>query len=378
MPAPSKPAPGKIATGKTAPGKNTATPQDEKLHKVLARAGLGSRREMERWIAEGRVRINDRVAHLGDRVRDGDKVVVDGHVVNLRSKDETPRRVLIYNKPEGEICSRKDPEGRPTVFDALPPLLQGRWIAIGRLDFNTTGLLLFTNDGELANAMMHPSTQIDREYLVRVLGDVDDDMLKRLKKGVMLDDGMARFTDITAGGGEGANKFFYVVIMEGRNREVRRLWESQGITVSRLKRVRYGNVFLPSRVKRGNWMEMPKPDVDALCKMVGLKPQSDDVLKPQQKERQDRQERRQQRIRTRGQADAPHTPERSNKPRAGAKARTAARHRAADADIERFSRPQKAAAPKARPQKAVAPKNMTAKAAPPKAGPARTPKSRGK
>lgn len=316
--------------------------EDEKLHKVLARAGIGSRREMERWITEGRVRINDRVAHLGDRIKSGDKVVVDGHIVKLLAREETPRRVLIYNKPEGEICSRKDPEGRPTVFDALPPLAQGRWIAIGRLDFNTTGLLLFTNDGDLANVMMHPSTQIDREYLVRVLGEVDDDMLKMLKRGVVLDDGPARFTDITRAGGtgkatgEGANKFFYVSIMEGRNREVRRLWESQGITVSRLKRVRYGNVFLPSRIKRGSWMEMPKIEVDALSKMVGLKAQSNDIVKPQQKERFERQERRQQRIRTRGQA-----PEQYVHPsKSGTKARGAAKRRDDSADIDRFSAPE--------------------------------------
>jgi 23S rRNA pseudouridine2605 synthase len=319
-----------------------APAEDEKLHKVLARAGMGSRREMERWITEGRVRINDRVAHLGDRIKNEDKVIVDGHALTLQAREETPRRVLIYNKPEGEICSRKDPEGRPTVFDSLPLLPQGRWIAIGRLDFNTTGLLLFTNDGDLANSMMHPSTQIDREYLVRVLGEVDDDMLKRLRKGVELDDGPARFSDITAGGGEGANKFFYVVIMEGRNREVRRLWESQGITVSRLKRVRYGNVFLPSRVKRGSWMEMPKIEVDELSKMVGLKPQANNLVTPQQKERFERQERRQQRTRTR---TRPHE-EYVHPSKSGTKARGAAKRRDDNADIERFGKPEAKRSPR--------------------------------
>lgn len=336
--------------------------QDEKLHKVLARAGIGSRREMERWIADGRVRINDRVAHLGDRIKDGDKVVVDGHAIVLRNKEETLRRVLIYNKPEGEICSRKDPEGRPTVFDALPPLGQGRWIAIGRLDFNTTGLLLFTNDGDLANVMMHPSTQIDREYLVRVLGDVDEEMLKQLKRGVVLEDGPARFTDITRTKGAGndtdesANKFFYVSIMEGRNREVRRLWESQGITVSRLKRVRYGNVFLPARVKRGSWIEMPKEEVDALSKMVGLKPQSNDLVTPQQKERFERQERRQQRIRTRAETAA----ERGHSAKPGTRARGAAKRRADDVDLERFGKGEvKRPARKPAGQKANAPRSAS-------------------
>jgi len=330
---PAKPVPVKPAPAKAA--------DDEKLHKVLARAGIGSRREMERWISEGRVRINDRVAHLGDRIKDDDKVIVDGHAIKLHAKEETLRRVLIYNKPEGEICSRKDPEGRPTVFDALPPLSQGRWIAIGRLDFNTTGLLLFTNDGDLANVMMHPSTQIDREYLVRVLGEVDDEMMKQLKRGMVLEDGPARFTDITRAGGrtenesgESANKFFYVSIMEGRNREVRRLWESQGITVSRLKRVRYGNVFLPARVKRGSWIEMPKEEVDALSKMVGLKPQSNDLVTPQQKERFERQERRQQRIRTRAETAA----ERGHSAKPGTKARGAAKRRDADVDLARFGK----------------------------------------
>lgn len=245
---------------------------DEKLHKVLARSGVGSRREMERWIKEGRVSVNDAVASLGDRISEGDKVNVDGHPVNLIFDREATRRVLIYNKPVGEICTRHDPEGRPTVFRHLPPLKEGRWIAIGRLDINTSGLLLFTTDGELANALMHPSAQIDREYAVRVLGNVDDAMLQRLKDGVLLEDGMARFTDVQFFDGEGANKWFHCVVMEGRNREVRRLWESQEVQVNRLKRVRFGPLFLPSDVRSGTWKEMSVKEVNSLSKMLELKP----------------------------------------------------------------------------------------------------------
>src|SRR5690606_2912667 len=226
---------------------------------VLARAGIGSRREMEKLIGANRVTVNGKIAHVGDRVSDRDRILVDGHPVAMKSARERRARVLIYNKPEGEICSVSDPEGRPTVFERLPKLRGERWISVGRLDFNTSGLLLFTTDGELANALMHPSANIDREYLCRVLGEVEDEMLERLRNGVVLDDGIARFTDITEGGSseEAANRWFYVCLMEGRNREVRRLWESQNVKVSRLKRVRYGPVFLPARLKQGQWQEMP-------------------------------------------------------------------------------------------------------------------------
>lgn len=246
--------------------------EGEKLQKVLARAGLGSRRDMEKLIGSNRVTVNGRIAHVGDRVSDRDRILVDGHPVALKAAGERRARVLIYNKPEGEICSVSDPEGRPTVFARLPKLRGERWISVGRLDFNTSGLLLFTTDGELANALMHPSSNIDREYLCRVLGDVDDDLLARLRGGVQLDDGVARFTDITEGGSseEAANRWYYVCLMEGRNREVRRLWESQNVKVSRLKRVRYGPVFLPSRLKQGQWQEMPADDAAALYAMVGL------------------------------------------------------------------------------------------------------------
>ncbi|GAA0836264.1 MULTISPECIES: 23S rRNA pseudouridine(2605) synthase RluB [Marinomonas] len=243
---------------------------DEKLQKVLARAGQGSRREMENRIREGRVLVNGAVATLGDRVSVSDAIELDGYSVKVTEAGEG-RRVIIYNKPEGEVCTRKDPEGRPTVFDKLPKLRGERWIAVGRLDINTSGLLLFTTDGELANRLMHPSTEIDREYLVRVMGEVTEESIATLKKGVNLEDGQAKFTDIVDGGGEGINRWFYVCLMEGRNREVRRLWESQGVKVNRLKRVRFGPIFLPSKAKVGRWVEMEESDVNSLCAMVDLK-----------------------------------------------------------------------------------------------------------
>ncbi len=240
----------------------------EKLQKVLAHLGLGSRRQIEGWIEEGRLTIDGQTARLGDRVRGGQAVRLDGKSVAIDAASQV--RVLLYHKPLREVCSRNDPEGRKTVFERLPRLKSGRWISVGRLDFNTTGVLLFTTDGDLAHALMHPSAAIEREYLVRVMGRVDDDVLQRLKEGVQLDDGPARFSDIQEGGGDGINRFFYVVLMEGRNREVRRLWESQGLTVSRLKRVRYGEVFMPSKLKQGQWLELPQKDVDVIYQMAGL------------------------------------------------------------------------------------------------------------
>ena len=241
---------------------------NEKLQKVLARTGIGSRREMERWIESGRVAVDGKVAKLGDRVDKKARISIDGRPLNAAPAGET--RCILYHKPTGEVCSRKDPQGRRTVFERLPKLKSGRWISIGRLDFNTSGLLLFTTDGELANALMHPSSNIEREYMVRVMGDVDEDSLQRMIDGVMLDDGMARFTDIVTGEGDGINRWYYVVIMEGRNREVRRLWESQGFTVSRLKRVRYGEVFIPSKVKQGQWIELEPKEVKSLYRMAEL------------------------------------------------------------------------------------------------------------
>lgn len=242
----------------------------EKLQKVLARAGMGSRRELEEWISAGRVKVNGQVARLGDRVTARDRVTVDGKRLAAPTAG-TGHVILLYNKPLGEICTRNDPEGRPTVFDHLPPLQHARWIAVGRLDINTTGLLLFTTDGELANKLMHPSTRIEREYAVRVMGEVTDEMLRTLVRGVALEDGPARFEAISDGGGEGANHWYHVSIQEGRNREVRRLWESQGVKVSRLKRVRYGNIQIPSYVKMGKYAELPAGEAKALYQLAGLR-----------------------------------------------------------------------------------------------------------
>ena len=260
----------------------------EKLQKVLARVGLGSRREVEGWISAGRVTVNGHVAELGCRVNSLDQISVDGRPLKRDLNTEIVRRVMLYNKPEGEVCTRDDPEGRPTVFDRLPRLKQGRWINVGRLDINTTGLLLFTTDGELANRLMHPSYQMDREYAVRVMGEVEDEMIERLKEGVMLEDGPAKFTDVVASGGEGINRWFHVCLLEGRNREVRRLWESQGLRVNRLKRVRFGPVFLGPELPVGRWRELKQNELDALSLEVGLDPIKLPVLKTSEKEKQQR------------------------------------------------------------------------------------------
>ncbi len=269
----------------------TESATGDKIQKLLAQAGVGSRREMEKVISAGRVTVNGKKAALGDRAQGSDVIAVDGVRVNLVEQN-TAGRVLIYNKPEGEICSRNDPEGRRTVFERLPKLSQGRWIGIGRLDFNTSGLMLFTTDGTLANALMHPSSEIDREYLCRVLGRVDDAMLSRLIDGILLEDGVARFTDIVDGGGEGANHWYYVAIMEGRNREVRRLWESQEVQVSRLKRVRFGRVFLPPKLKQGQWEEMAVKEVDDLYAMAGLEALKAPTILPKERQRLERQQRK--------------------------------------------------------------------------------------
>ena len=266
----------------------------QKLQKVLANLGLGSRRKMERWIEEGRVSVDGSVATLGDRIRSGQSLRLDGKPLEVEAAAQV--RVLLYHKPVREVCSRDDPEGRKTVFERLPKLKSGRWISVGRLDFNTSGVLLFTTDGALANALMHPSNAIEREYLVRVMGRVDEPMLERLKDGVELDDGPARFSDIQEGGGDGINRFFYVVLMEGRNREVRRLWESQGTTVSRLKRVRYGEVFLPSKLKKGQWLELPQRDVDVIYQMAGLPTKEVASLSKKDLERRQRFAKKGQRV----------------------------------------------------------------------------------
>ena len=266
----------------------------QKLQKVLANLGLGSRRKMERWIEEGRVTVDGSVATLGDRVHAGQALRLDGKPLEVDAAEQV--RVLLYHKPVREVCSRDDPEGRKTVFERLPKLKSGRWISVGRLDFNTSGVLLFTTDGALANALMHPSSAIEREYLVRVMGRVDEPMLERLKDGVELDDGPARFSDIQEGGGDGINRFFYVVLMEGRNREIRRLWESQGTTVSRLKRVRYGEVFLPSKLKKGEWLELPQRDVDVIYQMAGLPTKEVASLSKKDLERRQRFAKKGQRV----------------------------------------------------------------------------------
>lgn len=246
------------------------TTETEKLQKVLARAGFGSRRELESWIAQGRVSINGKLATLGDRVSEKDVIRVDGNIVPREKMGGGRRRVLMYHKPVGEVTTRSDPEGRPTVFDHLPNLRNGRWVAVGRLDINTAGLLLFTSDGELAHRLMHPSRQVEREYAVRVMGEVPPEMIKRLQEGVELDDGKAHFDSIVDGGGEGANHWYHVTLLEGRNREVRRLWESQGVVVSRLIRVRYGPVTLPRWLRDGKWEDVPEHQLQALLELVEM------------------------------------------------------------------------------------------------------------
>lgn len=241
---------------------------EERLHKVLAQAGLGSRRALEQRIADGLIKVNGEVAQTGMSIRGGDRVELDGKVF-VASALTDPSRVLIYNKPEGEVTTREDPEGRPTIFEALPALKGARWIAIGRLDINTTGLLLLTTDGELANAMMHPSFEVEREYVCRVRAPEGEDtvsekIVDRLRRGVALEDGPAKFDEIKRIGGTDSNEWFQVLLKEGRNREVRRLWESQGCQVSRLKRIRYGSVELPQPLLRGQSQELSDEKVEAL------------------------------------------------------------------------------------------------------------------
>lgn len=246
--------------------------QSEKLQKVLARAGHGSRREVEAMIQAGRVSVDGKISTLGDRVEvtGGTKIRLDGHVLSVMESQDTVCRVLAYYKPEGELCTRNDPEGRPTVFDRLPKMRGSRWIAVGRLDVNTSGLLLFTTDGELANRLMHPSREVEREYAVRVFGQVDDEKIKQLSRGVQLEDGPAAFRSIKFQGGEGLNQWYNVTLTEGRNREVRRLWEAVGVQVSRLIRVRYGDLNLPKGLPRGGYKELDLPDINYLRTLVDM------------------------------------------------------------------------------------------------------------
>jgi len=240
--------------------------EPQRLHKVLAAAGIGSRREIEEWIVAGRISVNGEPADVGQKVGPGDRVRINGKLMPIRFAPRIPR-VVLYHKPEGEIVSRDDPEGRPTVFDRLPNLRKGRWIAVGRLDFNTSGLLLFVNDGDLANKLMHPRYELDREYAVRILGELDDAQKNALLQGIELEDGQAKFNTLLDGGGEGANHWYRVTLSEGRNREVRRMFEALGLTVSRLMRVRYGPIALPSRLKRGMWEDMA---VEQVCALAGI------------------------------------------------------------------------------------------------------------
>jgi 23S rRNA pseudouridine2605 synthase len=244
----------------------------ERIQKLLAAAGIASRREAERLIEAGRVSVNGNVISLGDKAELSDTVRVDGKVIRLERRPATKHRVLAYHKPEGEVCTRSDPDGRPTIFDRLPRLRSGRWITVGRLDINTSGLILLTTDGELANRLMHPSHELEREYAVRVLGPVDEAMLRQLRQGVELEDGPAHFNSIRDAGGQGANHWYHVTLNEGRNREVRRLWESQGVRVSRLSRVRYGPIALRRGLKSGEWDELTRADIELLRHSVGLTP----------------------------------------------------------------------------------------------------------
>jgi len=246
-----------------------------KLHKVLAEAGLGSRRDMEDLIVAGRVSVNGEPAHIGQRILPTDAVRINGKLIQRRVSKKPPR-VLVYHKPAGEIVSHDDPDGRPSVFDRLPTMRAGKWLAIGRLDFNTEGLLLFTTSGDLANRLMHPRYNIDREYAVRTLGTLEEGMRQKLLAGVELEDGLAQFSKIADGGGEGINKWYRVIISEGRNREVRRMFEAVGLTVSRLIRTRYGAMTLPSNLKRGRWDEMEENTVRDLLAAYGVEKKGGD------------------------------------------------------------------------------------------------------
>lgn len=247
---------------------NTSAATTFKLHKLLAQKGLGSRREMEALIAAGEVSVNGKTAVVGDRVSALDIVRIGKRVIRLNLEESLPK-VLLYHKPEGEIVSRNDPEGRPSVFDKLPHLRSSKWIAIGRLDFNTSGLLIFTTDGALANRLMHPRFEVEREYAVRILGELTSEQMVQLTTGVELEDGLAAFSYLAEQGGEGINHWYRVILKEGKNREVRRMFEAIGLTVSRLMRVRFGPINLPPRIKRGQWLELEEKETRRLLSLIG-------------------------------------------------------------------------------------------------------------
>lgn len=263
----------------------------EKLQKVLARAGLASRRAAEEWIAAGRVTVNGKPATLGDRVGSGDDIRVDGRRIAVVAEDEMERRVIAYHKVEGEVVSRNDPEGRPSVFDQLPPLKGQRWVSVGRLDINTSGLLLFSNDGELANRLMHPTTEVEREYAVRVVGELTDDKRQALLGGVLLEDGISHFNAITDAGGQGTNHWYRCSLTGGKFREVRRLWESQGLAVSRLMRIRFGSYMMPSTLRQGTWIELDAGDIARLEQLCRMPPRKHTGLYGRAKRLAERQER---------------------------------------------------------------------------------------
>ena len=235
-----------------------------RIHKILADHGIGSRRGIESLIRQKKVLVNGQLAIIGQLVSEKDTFEIEGRSIKLLKKDPTKRRVLMYNKRVGEISSRNDPDHKKTIFDSLPKLRSGRWVSVGRLDINTSGLILFSNDGSFANNLMHPSSNIEREYVARVHGHVSEKIVNNLIKGVKLEDGFAKFSDVQGGRKGNTNQWFAMVIMEGRSREVRRLWESQGLEISRLKRVRYGNLFLPATLKQGAFKELTKSEISAL------------------------------------------------------------------------------------------------------------------
>jgi len=242
----------------------------ERIQKILSRAGYGSRREIERWVEAGEILVNGQRAATGQQIDENDQVSLRGQRLHLESRLHATPKVLMYNKPAGEVCTMSDTDGRVTVFANLPPIRAGRWIMVGRLDLNTDGLLLFTTDGELANRLMHPSSEIEREYAVRVLGEVSNEMLLRLQEGVELEDGKANFLRIKDVGGDGANHWYHVVLAEGRNREVRRLWETQGVKISRLIRIRYGSIELPRYLRTGHHKELDVREMRKLYESVNM------------------------------------------------------------------------------------------------------------